>query len=432
MIQLELFQETYTDLYNREGFKYSSPPIADITFRGGLSESVHRWFRLTPSYSPELVRFLIGYLDCTSDTLILDPFLGKGTTLIECQKLGYPSVGVELNPLLAEVSRRSLEWRFNLKELEKLKTRVLKQASDTAKRYKDSTFEKFSEQTKITAPPIHNVFRWWKPRVLIDLLILKSAISKIVPNNVKSPFWIALSTSALDCANIHRNHPTISFDDNHTRNIMPLKDFEDKISAILRDLEGAKQARSALAGQVILGDSAANLPTLLKKPISRVITSPPYPNRFSYVHTTRPQLFFMELIHDATTATEIDLRAVGGTWGRATSNLMNTEVKPYSALEDILSFRRELFSSHPLLCNYAVRYFNQMFEHLRQLKKVVSPNFRGAYVVGNSRLDGVEIHTEVLLAKIFKRIGFKVDEILLFRKRGGKKQLYESAVCVRH
>ena len=100
MIQLALFEENYTTHYIQQGFTFEFPQISDVTFLNGLSEPVHRWFRLTPSYSPELVRFFAKELACDNDTIVCDPFLGKGTTAIEMKKLGIPFVGIEINPLL--------------------------------------------------------------------------------------------------------------------------------------------------------------------------------------------------------------------------------------------------------------------------------------------------------------------------------------------
>ncbi len=36
--------------------------------------------------------------------MVLDPFCGTGTTLVECKKLGIPSVGIESNPMAAFAS----------------------------------------------------------------------------------------------------------------------------------------------------------------------------------------------------------------------------------------------------------------------------------------------------------------------------------------
>ncbi len=44
---------------------------------------------------------------------VLDPFVGSGTTLIECRRLGRNGIGVELNPEVAEKARRLVEKEFN-------------------------------------------------------------------------------------------------------------------------------------------------------------------------------------------------------------------------------------------------------------------------------------------------------------------------------
>lgn len=431
MLQMELFEKPYTDMHKQHGIKLSFPPVKDPTFEGGMNESVHRWFRLTPSYSPELVRFLFRWLECDKSTVVLDPFLGKGTTLIECKKLGYPGIGIEVNPLLFEVSKRSTEWEFDLDKLKNTAVQFMKLVEGEVARNYDLTCEQYCEGNRVTIPMIHNPFRWWKNHVLKDLLILRTLLTTEVPDKLRSPFWIALCTSVIECANIHRNHPTISFDDNHNRSIDVVVDFRNKLTMIIRDLEELAQGRYEAKVLAFLGDSVRELGNIVRKPVDRVITSPPYPNRFSYIHTTRPQLYFMELLNDIESATEIDLRAVGGTWGRATSVLMNKEIQPHKDLVDVLDFRTELLCRSVLMCNYATHYFNSMFAHMRMLRPLVNDAFRGAYVVGNSRLSHVNIHTELYLAKMFEKARFRVEEIMFFRRRGGKKRLYESAVCVK-
>jgi hypothetical protein len=41
---------------------------------------------------------------------VLDPFCGTGTTIVECKKLGIPSVGVEANPMAHLASQLKADW----------------------------------------------------------------------------------------------------------------------------------------------------------------------------------------------------------------------------------------------------------------------------------------------------------------------------------
>lgn len=426
----QLIGDNYIETISKEGFVIREVDIGDITFRGGQREGVHRWFRLTPSYSPNLVRYFLKEFKATSKDIIFDPFSGRGTTVIECQKNYFNSFAIELNPLFQKIGQYSL--KFNSAKIE-LFDSFLNDLSIKIRENKRKSLSVILKTYEITAPNIHDVFRWWKEDVLKDLLISRELAYESKFGEIKNFLWIALNMSSLECANIHRNHPTISFDDDHTREINVFNDLFKRISEIKEDLDQLKDFKLSSNNAIYQGDSVRLCETFNnlknKSKPSIVITSPPYPNRFSYIHQTRPQLHFMEIIKDRSEATELDLKAIGGTWGRATSILMKDLIVPSDELLEILNYFEELSAKSILMCNYATKYFLDIDKHLEDLRKLVGKKFRGAYVVGNSRLSGVEIHTECILGKILERHGFKVTEIVVFRKRGGRRKLYETAVC---
>lgn len=53
---------------------------------------------------------------------VLDPFLGSGTTLIECKRLGRNGVGIELQPEVSELAKNNIE---NEKNPYKAKTKII-------------------------------------------------------------------------------------------------------------------------------------------------------------------------------------------------------------------------------------------------------------------------------------------------------------------
>jgi len=414
----------------KSGFNYEEVNIGDITFKPGQTESVHRWYRLTPSYSPNLVRFLAKEFNVTQNDFVFDPFSGRGTTTIECQKQGIFSLGMEVNPLLREVGDKSLFWEVAYLDLF---DEYIRETGELLSKFKENSIEEVIEELNTRLPIIHNVFRWWKTDVLKDLIVCRELIFKERYSPIYNYLWLAVNKAALDCANIHRNHPTITFDDNHQRKIDVYFEVVENLRAIKKDLLAldSNELFHSKRNSIILGNSTCDLESHITDKIDFVITSPPYPNRYSYVHQTRPQLHFMELLEDIRQATEIDLTSVGGTWGRATSILQNKLITVPDELMPFLSYYEELKEKSVLMCNYATKYFIDLSKHIRALKTVVDGDFRGAYVVGNSRLSDVEIFTEVILGKIFEQEGFSVEKIISFRKRGGKQRLYETAVCVR-
>lgn len=71
---------------------------------------VHDWYRFVLSFPPHLVRDYVERLDVGAGHLVLDPFCGTGTTLVECKKLGVPSVGIEPSPMPCFASQVKVDW----------------------------------------------------------------------------------------------------------------------------------------------------------------------------------------------------------------------------------------------------------------------------------------------------------------------------------
>ena len=75
--------------------------------------AAHDWYRFVLSFPPHLVRDYIERFDITSRERVLDPFCGTGTTVVECQKLRIPSVGIEANPMAYFASKVKADWNVN-------------------------------------------------------------------------------------------------------------------------------------------------------------------------------------------------------------------------------------------------------------------------------------------------------------------------------
>jgi len=169
----------------QEAIRYNDISVQKATFKAGLATHVHRWFRLTPSFGPDLVREMLCELSCSKDEVVLDPFSGASTTLIESKLEGFDSYGFEINPFLYWVGKASSNWNLDTENLIKDKAEILKQFKEQ-KRY--ITFDNL-ENNNLYIPPIHNPLRWWRKDVITDLLILKlfhpktqdTILKKIIP-----------------------------------------------------------------------------------------------------------------------------------------------------------------------------------------------------------------------------------------------------------
>lgn len=68
------------------------------------TSSTHEFYRYPARFAPDLARSLIDALTSPGD-IVLDPFVGGGTTLVECRLAGRVGIGSDLNQLATFVTR---------------------------------------------------------------------------------------------------------------------------------------------------------------------------------------------------------------------------------------------------------------------------------------------------------------------------------------
>src|SRR5579864_3898041 len=75
--------------------------------------AAHDWYRFVLSFPPHLVRKYVERFGLNEQSVVLDPFCGTGTTLVECKRIGVPSIGVEAHPMSYFASATKVRWNAN-------------------------------------------------------------------------------------------------------------------------------------------------------------------------------------------------------------------------------------------------------------------------------------------------------------------------------
>lgn len=407
---------------------YNHIPVKQSTFKAGLAAQVHRWFRLTPSFGPDLVREMLTHMDCKDGEVVLDPFSGASTTLIEAQLEGRDAYGFEINPFLHWVGKTSLNWNLKSQSLHL-------QLQDIAKRYSEDrkcvSFDTLQEHG-LVIPPIHNPLRWWRPDVLTEILILKRAINLCsISDSHRDFFMLALAGVLVpDLTNVTLGKLQLHFIDRSSDKIDVLGTYANRVAEMLYDLEGISKLPKIGNSEIIHTNSVTLEGVRIDKPIGCVVTSPPYPNRYSYVWNTRPHLYMLDFFSTPKEASSLDKETIGGTWGTATSMLAKGKLEPtFDCLAEAITPTVDAIRNEDnLMANYVMKYFNLLAEQIKAMERLPQEQLRCAYVVGNSRVKGVYVETDVLLGKIFSALGYQVSSIERIRKRNSGKDLHESIV----
>src|SRR5580704_14344481 len=77
-----------------------------------LNGEVYEWYRIILGYPDRIVSELVTRFGVRAGELVLDPFCGSGTTLVECMKVGVDSIGIDANPSSCFAARVKTNWRL--------------------------------------------------------------------------------------------------------------------------------------------------------------------------------------------------------------------------------------------------------------------------------------------------------------------------------
>ena len=83
--------------------------------KDNMSSPVHDWYKFTAGFSYKFVDLILdGH---NQDSIVFEPFAGCGTTLVECQKLGFNSIGNESQELMCNVINAKLNWSISKEKI---------------------------------------------------------------------------------------------------------------------------------------------------------------------------------------------------------------------------------------------------------------------------------------------------------------------------
>jgi hypothetical protein len=396
---------------------------ADYTYKHNLQTGRHGWLRLTPAYSVKIVEELISRYE--RPLRIFDPFAGTATTALSAAYHGHEGVTIDVNPFLV--------WFGQAKTAHYRPGDIL--AARVASENALGAVEEDSIVPVVT-PPIHNVERWWAPATLLFLRRLRAAIDVVTERDSpeRSLLLVAFCRTLIKLSNAAFNHQSMSFKADYRPEPGDCELRESFAAELRFVLRGAAENPEGRA-TVILGD-ARDPAGIVIGPFDRVITSPPYANRMSYIRELRPYMYWLGYLMESREAGELDWTAIGGTWGSATSRLADwrpgAERFANDRLETLLDrIANQSNKSGQILANYVARYFDDIWQHLQGVRSILAPGAELHYIVGNSRFYDVLLPVEDIYAEMLSRLSFEAIACQPIRKRNSKKDLVEFDVAAR-
>lgn len=391
----------------------------DSNFVFSAEYARHRWFNYKEGFSPVLVEKIFEEYDLNEGSVVCDPFCGAGTTLLVAKAKGMDSIGFEVNPFAALITRIKTA-NYEDKDIKEFKN-ILRELSV------------MTIVEEITLPENEYLRRIFEPEMLIVQLNIRDHIKRLNPGKAKDLLFFAWICTLEDCS-LYRKagnglkvkrkppvyEPGAAFE-------YALGKIQNKADSMIEDY--TEEDNGILPKLYI--DSVTTLEEHVpEETIDLVLFSPPYANCFDYTKIYYLELWFGEFVNSPGDQKEIRMKSLRShchaTWPERYTEFYMPELN-----DEILPLLREQKLWTNRIPDMLNGYFADMEEALKQIYQTLKKGGHCAIVVSNSAYAGIVIPTDVFLAIIAEKIGFKVQEIAVERLIITSSQQYKKTEHIR-
>ncbi|MBZ5950287.1 DNA methyltransferase [Leuconostoc gasicomitatum] len=369
----------------------------------------HGFHKYPGKFIPQIPEWAIKTYITKKEQIILDPFVGSGTTLVEAIANGNNAFGVDIDPLSSLISKVKST---------PLNPKIFLTISDWIMTNKEI-------RKPIFIPETDNLEHWFTDEAIIKLSKLRTLIDEIPMtfknepqiNDYYEAFIIAFSGIIRRVSNAdNQSQKTYVSGTKPKKPAEVFSLFEKQLKVFLKGYEEFNLVWDGKSKATVLNsDGDSNFVPLISEKVDLIITSPPYIKSIDYVYNQMVELFWVgDLFSMDTQVKQNEKRKL----------YTGTTLVPKKAFSDFFSKKRSL--SIPLMDNIikdvlkdekngekhafiVYKYFEFMDQHFEYSNMAMNKGAHYVMAVGNSTVSNVKVQTSDILIEIAKNHGLILE-----------------------
>jgi len=354
--------------------------------------------------------------DCN---LVLDPFCGSGTVLVESAIHGMNAIGIDINPLavfLSETKAKMLDPKVlknAIQQLKECQKKVISQEVNTDER----------QVMKILRirKGLPNIEYWFKVEVIRELAKLEAFILTNYSNTaLRNILYLCLSLTARKVSNVYWDSDTFI----KRRKKEELTSFNPNVIATFKSMiqhvhKKLCETLSILRTCKKLGKVHVIQANSLKMPLEDnsvdfVLTSPPYgeeKNTVSYTRWAKISLYWLpiEYFRKLELAKKQSLGASHTISTIIRNTLARKIVEISEELQDIVKHLKSKRKTK--LLDNILAFFADYYQALNEIYRVLKSNRNAVIVIGDRSIAGYRVQMNRITSDFAKDIGFSILRI---------------------
>jgi len=329
--------------------------------------------------------------------VILDPFCGSGTTLVEAKLSGRNSFGVDINPLA------KLLTKVKTSPLDSEKLKVL---------FEEIMDDILCDKVEIQLQEFPDIDYWFSPRAQRKLMVIKKAVGRIKEADYRDFFRVCLSAIIRKSSYAD---PRISPACKSKRmRALIQKGWEAPVFELFKKVTNTNiRHHQTLTEKCdpkvfakVIGKNAKEV-DLEDEVVDLVITSPPYINAQKYVRSTKLEIYWLELL-DKEGLSELD-RQLLGTERVKFEEYKDLNFSNLTSLKKLNLMLEKLARIDRRRAYIVYKYFLEMEKVFSEIHRVLKRVGHFVLVIGNNRFYGIRFPSSEILVDMAKERHFELE-----------------------
>lgn len=392
-VNLSTIYRSFDDLPPRQEIGFGE--IIAVNLTSHTSPFTHGLHRYPAKFIPQIPRWGIREYSKPGD-VILDPFMGSGTTLVEALATGRNGFGTDLDPLSCLIAKAKTTVQ-NRKELQRLcaqlRTAIIR------------------EDDELTVPMsgVKNFEHWFSRATWGTLQSIRGNILSLECSDDARTFLLCVFSSILRrVSNADDQSQKTYVSGTLKKNPPPARPtFMRALDRALKALDHICEHNITTIAQV-RNASATALP-ILDRSIDLIVTSPPYLDSVDYMYNMMVEYFWLGDLLGIETRSKFNdarKRALGGkvTKTQYSAPPRVAELIDFDALPD---YRKAA----------ATAYFINMDTHFAEASRVLKDGKNYVLVIGNSQTERGQLPVHDALVALAADHGFALEHAFGYRVR---------------
>lgn len=379
---------------------------SDWSFEGitpsQTSKLTHCYHRYPAKFIPQLVEklmdeYLVGY----GPFHVNDLFMGSGTTLACAITRGYFASGTDINysaELITKAKCTPIEPTI-------LKNKVGKFIDDLSFLEDKTLFISSRYKPQIPRSKIERIEYWFKPKTIEELGIILSRINNEKDEDVRLFLKCCFSHILKTCSRwlMSSTKPTI---DKNKQISKPLVAFKKHIKKMVKGNGffcslAPEEVKRNINKYLIVRRQDARRQPVKDNTVDIQITSSPYVTSYEYADLHQLTTIWLE--------PETDLKEYKKQFIGTSAKTNGTRILESQIGKDIVN---KLYRIDKKMADEVEAFFVDMQECFDETYRILKDGGRCCYVIGNTKLKGVDILNAEVFAESMQYPGFKIGRII--------------------